>query len=376
MKIFHTADLHLNMKFGNYPSVQERLTNARYDTLDHLVELANEHDCDFFTIGGDLFDTISDWRVADLERVAKSLDKFEGRLVMILPGNHDYIEPDSDLWNRMSKEVGDRVRVKIFDADDGIFDLNRYGLNAHVYPAPCEQRHKSGNNIGWITETEKSDEVEYHIGLAHGSIQGVSPDFDNNYFKMRREELDEAGIDLWLLGHSHVTEPETPTSEDKIFNPGTPEPDGFNCRHNGHAFIFELTEDGFKPQLLDNTGSYRFISDEIPLNRSQDIEDLQETYATDEYQNVLLRLSIKGRLTSEQKEHLDTIINKIEDNVLYLEIDDSSLHEAITIEEIDKEFPEKSFPNLLLTELAPEDEESELPMQMAYDLIKKSTYED
>ena len=38
IKIFHTADLHLGMRFAGYPDVQDELINARYETLENMVE--------------------------------------------------------------------------------------------------------------------------------------------------------------------------------------------------------------------------------------------------------------------------------------------------------------------------------------------------
>ena len=58
LKIFHTADLHLGMTFGNrnYPEeVRRQLVEARYQTLERLVELANEAQCRLFLVAGDLF---------------------------------------------------------------------------------------------------------------------------------------------------------------------------------------------------------------------------------------------------------------------------------------------------------------------------------
>ena len=46
LKVLHTADLHLGMTFGNrnYPeAVRQQLVEARYQTLELLVELAKTH---------------------------------------------------------------------------------------------------------------------------------------------------------------------------------------------------------------------------------------------------------------------------------------------------------------------------------------------
>lgn len=53
LKIFHTAGLHLGMRFAGYPEVQDKIINARYETLESMVEVANKEKCDFFIIFGD-----------------------------------------------------------------------------------------------------------------------------------------------------------------------------------------------------------------------------------------------------------------------------------------------------------------------------------
>jgi len=57
---------------------------------------------------------------------------------------------------------------------------------------------------------------------------------------MTRKELESTGLDLWLLGHTHLPWPENPDKNARILIPGTPEPDGFDCNHEGSAFIINI----------------------------------------------------------------------------------------------------------------------------------------
>ena len=53
LKIFCTSDLHLGMKFANYPDhIRESLVEARFKTLESLVEKANREKCDLFIVVG------------------------------------------------------------------------------------------------------------------------------------------------------------------------------------------------------------------------------------------------------------------------------------------------------------------------------------
>ncbi|MDZ7721067.1 MAG: metallophosphoesterase [Balneolaceae bacterium] len=123
-----------------------------------------------------------------------------------MPGNHDYITEDSQLWDRFKKEAGGNVLV--LDKKEPV-DLSEYDLNAVVWPAPCHAKHSAENAVGWVKDEEK-DPDKVHIGIAHGSIEGVSPDFNQQYFPMTVRELNSSGVDIWLMGHTHITFPEKP----------------------------------------------------------------------------------------------------------------------------------------------------------------------
>jgi exonuclease SbcD len=78
LKIFHTADLHIGMKFNSYPdSIRDCLIEARFDVLNKMVQMANDQQCNLFVIAGDLFNSINILK-RDIDRVIKSLDEFNG----------------------------------------------------------------------------------------------------------------------------------------------------------------------------------------------------------------------------------------------------------------------------------------------------------
>jgi len=83
-------DVHLDMKFAGYSSVQERLVEGRLDALKRCVDIANKEACDLFVVGGDLFDRVSVAK-REIQRAASILGGFQGRLAAVLPGNHNHI---------------------------------------------------------------------------------------------------------------------------------------------------------------------------------------------------------------------------------------------------------------------------------------------
>jgi len=85
------------MQFSSYGEAAEALKEARYETLDRLIKIANDENCDLIVIAGDLFDRVS-MKKADVIKAMSSINKFENGPVLILPGNHDFFRNDSNLW--------------------------------------------------------------------------------------------------------------------------------------------------------------------------------------------------------------------------------------------------------------------------------------
>ena len=53
LRIFHTADLHIGMKFNSYPDdIRNCLIEARFDVLDKMVRILNDRLCNLFVVAG------------------------------------------------------------------------------------------------------------------------------------------------------------------------------------------------------------------------------------------------------------------------------------------------------------------------------------
>lgn len=368
LKIFCTSDIHLGMKFANYPDhIRESLVDARFKTLESMVDKANTEKCDLFVVAGDLFDRTSVAK-GDIARAAQTLGEFQGQLVTVLPGNHDYIEPDkTNLWSYFDDHSGDHVLVI---REKRVFSLTSYNLDINLYPGPCHAKHSSENAVGWISEVEKDTDVKHHIGIAHGSLEGFSPDFDKTYYPMTVDDLAGCGLDLWFLGHTHMQYPTTPGTMDNIFYAGTSEPDGFGCGHEGKAWIVAIdSEKNISAQSI-STGTYRFVQDEIEVRTMADIDALKTRYVSSEFNKTLIKLKIKGRLPEEAYLSLNTIKEAIEKQVFFLHWDDSLITQEITSADINKMFTKDSFPHKLLMKLSETEADFEA-LQEAYDLINE-----
>lgn len=378
LKILASADWHLGMKFAGYPGVQDKLAEARFLSLERLVDSANRADCALLLIAGDLFDRVS-VGARDVKRTAALLNDFQGRLVAVLPGNHDfYSGKTSSLWSRFSEAAGDRILLL---GEPRFYDLSHYDLDIALAAGPCDSKHSKSNAISWLRDSggvEEATKVQaeaLRIGVAHGSVEGVSPDAQGVYFPMKQAELDQAPVDFWVIGHTHRQHPLdvegakfSRTAPPPVLIPGTPEPDGFDCSHGGTAWLIEAEAGQIHIESL-STGTYRFIRTEHNLESIPQLQQLVKELEGTDQENTCLRLTLSGRLEEQQIFELRRHLEEAEKSFFYARIDDSGVLEKISEKTVEAEFTEGSFPYRLLKRLiANKDFEA---LQTAYVLLQE-----
>ena len=378
LKILASADCHLGMKFAGYPSVQDKLAEARFLSLERLVDSANQADCALLLIAGDLFDRVS-VGAKDVKRAAALLNGFQGRLVAVLPGNHDFYSGNtSSLWSRFGEAAGDRILLL---REPRFYDLSHYDLNIVLAAGPCDSKHSKSNAISWLRDTGQGEAAEVQgealrIGVAHGSVEGVSPDAQGVYFPMKQAQLDQAPVDFWVIGHTHRQHPSdiegikfSRTAPPPVLIPGTPEPDGFDCSHGGTAWLIESDETNQLHVESLSTGTYRFIRKEHNLESAPQLQHLVKELQSAEQDRTCLRLTLGGRLGEQQIFELRRHLEEAEQSFFYARIDDSGVLEKISEKTVEAEFTEGSFPYRLLKRLiANKDFEA---LQTAYVLLQE-----
>ncbi len=366
LKILATSDLHLGMRFSGYPEVMEKLSEARFRTLERLVEEANRRECGLFVVAGDLFHGVRVTR-AEVSRAASVLAGFEGAAAAVLPGNHDFhVGRAGGLWAGFREQAGDRVRLL---EQPGSYPLDHYGLEVQLHAGPCDARTSARHALSWMERGVQRDPGVLHIGVAHGSIAGITADPGGSYFPMKAEELAALGADLWIVGHTHLPHAGRIGPHSHLFVPGTPEPDGFDCRHGGQAWLIEVEEGEVRHEALP-CGTYRFVREEVELFQEADLERLLDRYGEAAGgKRTLLDLTLRGTLERELWREIPTRLEALRERLLWMEVDPGGLAEKITAATVEEEFTAGSFPFRLLQRLlAEEDGEA---VQEAYELIRE-----
>lgn len=388
IKLFHTADLHIGMKFNSYPeTVKTALQQARIQVLEKMVQEANQIHADLFVVAGDLFHSISGIDRKTMTRTLEALEGFQGEGVILLPGNHDYDNELVDLWKPLSQQGQGKIHFVSKEEPCNIDGVDSQGsdFKVSVYPAPCHSKHAEQNNLKWIREwirTEGLDPERIHIGVAHGSIAGLSPDMDRNYYPMALPELAEIPMDVWLLGHTHITYPNATVDQmiqdQRIFNPGTPEPDGMDCKHRGVAWVIEIADQQASTGLASpdarvvratcrQVGIYQFLDLEFRIKNRDDLDAMQAVLLSSDPERTIARIRLSGRVEEETYQHRQVVYRTLESQLCHLVVQDEGLGIRITPEKIHREFSEGSFPQRFLETLAGDEE----ALQMAYELVSE-----
>jgi exonuclease SbcD len=366
LSIFLTSDLHLGMKFASLPDVQAELAEARFLSLQRLVETANGRRAELLIVAGDLFERIG-MPKKDVRRAAAMFAEFQG-LSCVLPGNHDYLSPDDELWKRFKEVCGDRALVL---EEPRPYPLTHFGVNACLYPGPCVSKHSKSNAVSWVKGAPRDPGIRHHLGVAHGSLEGFSPDFAGDYYPMKVSELLSTGLDLWLLGHTHVPYPNGPAPSNRIFFSGTPEPDGFDCAHDGFCRFLGLDDAGRVTDELIRTGSYRFLREEIEVRSLSDLAGAEKRWAgMPDASRLLLKASIRGRLPPQEYPEIERIRKNLARTLFRVELNSEGVRAEITRGTIDAEYPVGSFPHSLLVGLASSGDAEAL--EIAYELLEEA----
>ena len=364
VRLWLTADLHIGMKFAEYPAAQATLVEERFLCLERMVREATERRCDLFVVAGDLFHRVTMSR-REVQRAAEILRGFGGRCVAVMPGNHDFLSTDDKLWPTFREASGDAA---LFLGEPRPYPLRDYDIDACLYPGPCLSIHSSTSAVTWVRGGARDSSVRHHIGVAHGSLEGVSPDFTESYFPMKSSELLACDMDAWLLGHTHLRFPDRPSRGDRVFLPGTPAPDGFDCTHAGTAWLLELGADRSVAAEPVQTGALRFAEESAVVSTAQDLEKLEERARAEESRRTLMRLRLSGRVPREVMAAIGELRARMAGSFLHLDLRADELREEITRETIDREFPESSFPHILLTRLLDDPD----ALQTAYELLRET----
>jgi DNA repair protein SbcD/Mre11 len=366
IKIIHTADLHFGLAFNRYPTVAERLKEERLKALKALVEHGNTAEAHGFVVAGDLFDS----RTVSLnlvKEVKSALSAFNGD-VFVIPGNHDWYNQSANenkIWKWFEDAPGANVHF-LKQWTPYTFTLNHRDVT--FYPCGCHQKHSDDNLLGWVQEAKKNSAC-INIGIAHGNVEGFGLDDEGRYFNMTGQELAGAGVDCWLLGHIHAPHPTgTTAGHETFFFAGNHCPDSWKTDRLGGAWLIDIDDDKNVKGTRWNHAGICFKDRSIFVNHPNDLDGLIRQLQDMDASQTIIRLSVVGALTEEEREEGRARVEEVLVHFLYYEPNWWQVGLKITSAAINRLYVDGSVPHILLTNLSKSDDN--LAMQLAYQTIK------
>ncbi len=369
LKLFLTGDNHIGLKYASHEKAA-LLCEKRIEAFRDMVRVANDEDCALFVIAGDLFENTYGIAKRDISRLLDMLSCFRGT-VIVLPGNHDYYDKESKLWQYFRDLLQGRDNIML------LTEYRPYGLTVGdaevvVYPALCTSLHSAAgeNNLDWIKNENIIPDAVFRVGIAHGAVEGETIDSEGAYFLMKRDELESIPLDLWLIGHTHVPFPRNLREDgysagERIFNAGTHVQTDVSCGTDGQCFIIEIDGDKNVRAKKVPSGNLRFYRKSISVSAGE-LEEKLSAALKGMGPDSVVDIILSGAVSAEEYDSRGEIIEKALSGFIEGTYIDYGLSRLISKELIDSEFPETSFSAALLTALLDEPKEA----QLAYELLK------
>ena len=368
LRIFVTGDNHIGLKYASHEQAAI-LASSRIAAFEGMVKTANQENCALFAITGDLFENTYSVSKRDIKTLLDALSCFQGTVV-VLPGNHDYYDKDVKVWQYFKDVMASYDNIMLL-TDYRPYEIDVNGEDVILYPALCTSLHSAPgqNNLDWIKKTVIVNGSAYHIGIAHGAVEGETIDNEGQYFLMKRSELESIPVDAWLIGHTHVPFPrnlsENYTASERVFNAGTHVQTDVSCNTEGLCFIVEIADNKSVRAKKVVSGNLRFYRKHIEVSAGE-MENTIANELKDISDNSVVDIILTGAVMIEEYEDRHKIIERALARFIEGTYNDYSLNKLISKALIESEFPETSFSAGLLNSLLEEPKEA----QLAYELLK------
>lgn len=289
------------------------LRKARFDAVERLAELANQHEVDAVLVAGDVFDNpFPDTKT--LYSALQAMARYKGPWVL-LPGNHDPGE-GSDLWQRVAA-LADGLDLHL--ALEAAPLVLLHGALS-ILPAPLHRRHGFDDPTAWM-DGVATPSAAVRVGLAHGSVREFGSSTPSpNLIAPDRATL--AKLDYLALGdwHGQIR------IDARSWYAGTPEPDDFPANEPGYALLVTLDGPG-TPPIVEQVSTRHFLWQRLEVSNPTDAADIiaQVERAIDEAgrgDRLVLALRLHGQIDLAGRYQLMAKVNDWEARLAHLRIDD------------------------------------------------------
>ncbi len=301
LKLLHTADWHLGRRFPSFPEdAQKKLSRARMDVVDAILDVARRNAVHAILCAGDLFDdpapTPDFWQELAKRFTARGADHPP---VFLVPGNHDPLTPES-VW---APGHAFRARlpqwVHVVDRDDFTYDLSP---TAVLYARPC--RSKAGeSDLAMLLPAREPGDERLRIGCVHGSV------FDNDKanFPIRKDAGVQRGLDYLAIGDFHSFSDAAADLPVPAVYPGAPEATAFDEHDSGSVALVALFRRGRRPRVeAERVAQWRWKD-----VWCRDMQELRSLLTTPALERHVIRLHLDMSVSLPEETEVDRILRDL-----------------------------------------------------------------
>lgn len=333
--IIHTGDVHLGAPLGWLGPKAGAQRDQVKKTFSRIIDVVLDSGAGCLLIAGDLFDSnrppssIVRFAARELSRLTSA----SRASVVILPGSHDYLAPDS-VYATYREEFERLSRVHILGMKDSTYvGIDELGLAVHGSPPSSNRsaRHQ-------LEALRPADDFTFNIAAVHGSVNVVPISDDDHPVLM--SELATEGWSYFALGHWHSWRVIDGGSAPAVY-PGAPEVIAVDQTGSGYVARVELRVDQTDVTKM-SVGARNVMSLQLDVSSGAAIGEMAERVRLEAPANrdAILRLTLSGLISIDSDFDEKALVELLESDYFFVSTAGSSYHIKLTDEEIDR-LPEK-----------------------------------
>jgi DNA repair exonuclease SbcCD nuclease subunit len=352
VRFLHTSDWQLGTTRAFLPTEsQARYTDDQIEAVRELARIAEDRDCAFAVVAGDIFDSIQ----PDRRIVHRAVDAFGSFAlpVYLLPGNHDADNPAA-LWS--ISDVIERLPTMVRVLRDTV-PVRVPGAAAEVVGAPWPSRRPDSDLLTAALEALEAPEPGVgRIAIGHGAVDSIAPDPLNPALisvSSLERAIADGRISYVALGDRHsVTNVGTSGA---VWYSGAPLATDFREADSGKALVVEIDAAARTLSVEPvEVGSWRFVMQTFEVSGPESVSAV-ESFLADlpNKERTVVRLAFVGAVNLSTNAALEDVLDRSRDLLAALELSEKRSELMVLADDADlAELDLSGFAREALVELA------------------------
>lgn len=286
---------------------RSRFAQDRFDAVRRIAQIAEQEECAFVVVAGDVFDS----NHVDRRVIARAIDALSAFTVPVylLPGNHDPLDPSSiyltEAWTEHEPEL---VTV----LEEGVAQPVSGTDGVEVVGVPWRAKQQLGDPAATSYGIAPSVDGAVRVVVAHGVVDELSPDAENPSLigsDLLRSALGSGDAHYVALGDRHsVTE--ISNTGARAYYSGAPVATGFGEVDPNMVLLVALDDRACTVERRQ-VGAWAFQRQTHDLNSENDVKALADLLDSHPVKaTTAIRLALRGALALSSHALLSAVLEE------------------------------------------------------------------